>query len=115
MSLVAGAQLLDLSGRQAKRVWQRYQDQGDAGLVHRGRGRATNPRMGADLRKRVMDCETIPRSQRNRRLHGVEQAFDYVRDGDAFGFRPIIEQNAVAQGGIGEGLDVLQGDVGTPA
>ena len=38
LSLVAQSELLGLSYRQSKRVWRRYQDQGDAGLVHRGRG-----------------------------------------------------------------------------
>src|SRR5579871_2232391 len=40
LSLVAAATVLDLSYRQAKRVWQRYRQQGDSGLVHRSRGRA---------------------------------------------------------------------------
>jgi transposase len=39
LSQVQAAELLGLSYRQAKRVWQRYQDQGDAGLVHRLRGK----------------------------------------------------------------------------
>ena len=54
LSLVAAAVLLALSYRQAKRVWRRYQDQGDAGLVHRGRGRAGNRGKGSDLRERIL-------------------------------------------------------------
>ena len=42
VSLVQGAELLGLSYRQAKRVWARYREQGDAGLVHGLRGRASN-------------------------------------------------------------------------
>lgn len=42
LSLVKAAQLLGISYRQAKRAWARYQEQGDAGLVHRLRGRASN-------------------------------------------------------------------------
>ncbi len=34
LSVVAAAELLRLSYRQAKRVWRRYQKQGDEGLVH---------------------------------------------------------------------------------
>ena len=41
-SLVKAADLLGISGRQAKRIWARYRDDGDAGLVHRLRGRASN-------------------------------------------------------------------------
>jgi transposase len=39
LSQVQAAQLMGLGYRQVKRVWRRYQDQGDAGLVHRLRGR----------------------------------------------------------------------------
>ena len=42
ISLVKAAELLRMSYRQAKRAWSRYQEQGDAGLVHRLRGRASN-------------------------------------------------------------------------
>ncbi len=42
MSLVAAADVLGVGYRQAKRVWRRYQEAGDAGLVHRGRGRRSN-------------------------------------------------------------------------
>ena len=33
ITLVKASELLGLSYRQAKRVWRRYQDQGDAGLA----------------------------------------------------------------------------------
>src|SRR5512137_2113696 len=39
LSQVQAAELLGLSYRQVKRVWRRYQDQGDGGLVHRLRGK----------------------------------------------------------------------------
>jgi hypothetical protein len=38
LSQVQAALLLGLGYRQAKRVWRRYLEQGDAGLVHRLRG-----------------------------------------------------------------------------
>ena len=40
LSVVAAADLMEVSYRQAKRVWRRYRDLGDAGLVHLGRGKA---------------------------------------------------------------------------
>lgn len=49
-SLVQGAELLFISYRQMKRVWARYELSGDAGLVHRLRGRASN-RLNQPLRK----------------------------------------------------------------
>ena len=54
LSLVQAAPLLGLGYRQTKRVWRRYQAQGDAGLVHRSRGRPSRRRKPAKLRERVL-------------------------------------------------------------
>jgi molybdenum-dependent DNA-binding transcriptional regulator ModE len=54
MSLAAAAELLGLSYRQAKRVWRRYRDRGDAGLVHLGRGRGGNRGKESKVRERVL-------------------------------------------------------------
>ena len=54
LSIVAAGKLLRLGYRQAKRVWSRYRDKGDKGLVHRGRGRAGNRRKSADIRERIL-------------------------------------------------------------
>ena len=44
LSLVAAGEMLGLSYRQTKRAWARYREQGDAGVVHRLRGRTSNRR-----------------------------------------------------------------------
>lgn len=44
LTLVAAGEMLGLSYRQTKRAWARYKEQGDAGLVHRLRGRTSNRR-----------------------------------------------------------------------
>jgi transposase len=54
LSLVQAAGLAGLSYRQIKRVWHRYQDQGDAGLVHRLRGRASLRRTAPELRAKIL-------------------------------------------------------------
>lgn len=54
VSLVAAGELLGLSYRQLKRIWRRYQDQGEAGLVHLGRGRRSNRGKGGKTRERVL-------------------------------------------------------------
>ena len=54
LSLVVAAQLLGVSYRQVKRVWRRYQDQGDAGLVHLGRGRGGHRGKEGKLRERIL-------------------------------------------------------------
>ena len=51
LKLVEAAELLELSYRQARRVFRRYRQEGDRGLVHRARGRPSN-RRGGELRKR---------------------------------------------------------------
>lgn len=61
-SLVAGklsqrqaAEQLDITERHIRRVLRRYRYQGDAGLIHRARGRPSNRRLPDHFRKQVMD------------------------------------------------------------
>ena len=54
LTQVQAAELLNLGYRQTKRVWRRYQDQGDAGLVHRLRGHAGLRRKPAAVRTQVL-------------------------------------------------------------
>jgi transposase len=48
------SRLLRLSERQTRRILARYRAEGDAGLVHRARGRPSNRRLPEALRRRVM-------------------------------------------------------------
>ena len=54
LTQVQAGQLLGLGYRQTKRVWRRYQEEGDAGLVHRLRGQAGLRRKPAAERAKVM-------------------------------------------------------------
>lgn len=54
LNLVEAAEVLGLGYRQTKRVWRRYQDQGDAGLVHRLRGQPGQRRKAPALRAQVL-------------------------------------------------------------
>jgi len=54
LSVVAASGLLGLSLRQAHRTWKRYREEGDSGLVHRLRGRASNRRMPEELSDRII-------------------------------------------------------------
>jgi transposase-like protein len=54
MKLVKAAELCGLSYRQMKRVWKRYQEEGDAGLAHHGRGRTSNRRIEDGFRESVL-------------------------------------------------------------
>ena len=54
LTLVAAGELLGLSYRQTKRSWSRYRSQGDAGLAHRLRGRASNRQSQDALKERSL-------------------------------------------------------------
>jgi len=54
LSLVEAAEVLGLSYRQTKRVWKRYQADGDAGLVHRLRGQPGKRRKPPKLRAKIL-------------------------------------------------------------
>lgn len=54
LTLVEASELLGLSYRQTKRSWARYQQDGDAGLVHRGRGRLSNRRSDEAKKQRAV-------------------------------------------------------------
>ena len=51
---VEAAELCRLSYRQTRRLYRRYQESGDRGLVHRGRGRPSNRKYGAEFRVEVL-------------------------------------------------------------
>jgi molybdenum-dependent DNA-binding transcriptional regulator ModE len=53
-SLKLAAQQMQLCYRQAKRVWQRFRQGGEEGLVHRGRGRASNRRIALARRETIL-------------------------------------------------------------
>jgi len=56
MTLKEASRRLGLSYRQAKRLWRRYREAGDAGLVHRLRGRPSNSCQAVDARRqRALD------------------------------------------------------------
>jgi hypothetical protein len=54
LTLVQAAGLMGVGYRQSKRIWRRYQDQGDAGLVHRLRGQPSARRKPPALRAQVL-------------------------------------------------------------
>jgi hypothetical protein len=54
LTLVQAAAVMDLGYRQSKRVWRRYQTEGDAGLVHRLRGKPSGRRKPPALRAQVL-------------------------------------------------------------
>ena len=54
LTLKEASGILALSYRQAKRVWRRYRDLGDEGLVHRLRGKPSSQRTEPELRAKIL-------------------------------------------------------------
>jgi len=54
LTVVQAAELMGVCYRQGKRIWQRYQADGDAGLVHRLRGKPSARRKPAALREQAL-------------------------------------------------------------
>src|SRR5512136_1531567 len=54
LKLVTAGAVMGVSYRQAKRVWRRYRVEGDAGIVHRSRGRPSPRGKPLELRQRVL-------------------------------------------------------------
>jgi len=54
LTLVQAAELMAVGYRQSKRIWQRYQADGDAGLVHRLRGQPSARRKPPELRAQAL-------------------------------------------------------------
>jgi len=54
ITVATAGTLMGVCLRQAKRVWKRFKAKGDAGLVHRLRGRLSNRRMPQEMRDRII-------------------------------------------------------------
>jgi hypothetical protein len=54
LTLVQAAELMRVCYRQSKRIWRRYQADGDAGLVHRLRGKPSARRKPGTLRRQAL-------------------------------------------------------------
>jgi transposase len=54
LNLVNAAEILGLSYRQTKRIWRRYQDEGEEGLQHRSVGRESGRSKPKKFRVKVL-------------------------------------------------------------
>src|ERR1035441_5770395 len=59
LTLVQASKLMRVSYRQSKRIWKRYQADGDAGLVHRLRGQPSARRKPPELRALALAAEQL--------------------------------------------------------
>lgn len=54
LSIRGAAEHLEVSYRQCKRLWKRYREHGDAGVVHRGRGASSNNSKDGEEKERLI-------------------------------------------------------------
>ena len=54
VTLKSAALRLGVTYRQLRRIWRRFRDEGDPGLIHRGRGRPSNRSKSVSLRQRAI-------------------------------------------------------------
>jgi len=91
----AAAGLVGLSERQVRRILVRYRAEGDAGLVHRARGRPSNPPRREALRRRVMG-----RVVRRYRDFGPTLAAEKLQEREGF----VVSRETLRGWMIAEGL-----------
>ena len=99
LTLRAAAQVLGLSYRQTRRVWRRYQGQGDAGLVHRARGRPSPRRTSPALRARI-----LARYRERYGDFGPTLAAEYLREEDGL----EVDHETLRRWLLAEGMRTLQ-------
>ena len=54
LRVIDAGRLMQVSYRQAKRLWKRYREEGASGLQHRSAGQASNRAYEAKFRRRVL-------------------------------------------------------------
>ena len=92
-SLVQAAERMEVSYRQAKRLWKRYRAQGAKGLVHGNAGRVSNRAKPKSLRRRVLGLV--------RKKYGGEV-------GERFG-PTLAAEHLAEEDGIELGVETLRG------
>jgi hypothetical protein len=80
LRLREGAELLEVSYRQVKRVWARYREGGGKALQHRNCGRQSNRAYGVEFRRAMLkQVKSRYQAELNRRYARAVESADYHR------------------------------------
>ena len=82
LRLVDAAKMLEVSYRQAKRLWQRYREEGAKGLQHRSAGRSSNRAKPEKFRRKVLQLIREKYSGTERERFGPTLAAEHLADED---------------------------------
>jgi len=85
-TLKLAAKQMGVSYRQAKRIWKCFREQGEEGLVHRGRGKASNRRIEAERKQEI--------------LSRYRQRYE--------GFGPTLAVEKLSEEGLGVSVETLR-------
>ena len=82
LRLVDAAKILEVSYRQAKRLWQRYREEGAKGLQHRSAGRGSNRAKPEKFRRKVLQLIREKYSGTEQERFGPTLAAEHLADED---------------------------------
>lgn len=82
-TLVEAAERMELSYRETKRLWKRYQKEGAAGVVHRSAGRASNRAKPKQLRAKVLRLVRAKYSGEQGKRFGPTLAAEHLKSEDS--------------------------------
>jgi transposase len=82
LRLVDAAKVLEVSYRQAKRLWQRYREEGAKGLQHRSAGRSSNRAKPEKFRRKVLQLIREKYSGTEQERFGPTLAAEHLADED---------------------------------
>src|SRR5258708_19368873 len=82
LRLVDAAKMLEVSYRQAKRLWQRYREEGAKGLQHRSAGRSSNRAKPGKFRRKVLRLIREKYSGTEQERFGPTLAAEHLADED---------------------------------
>ena len=88
LKLVDAAQLIELSYRQTKRIWQRYQKEGAEGLQHRSAGVESNRARPSQFRAQVLELVREKYSGPVKERFGPTLAAEHLESDDGLEVHP---------------------------
>src|SRR3979490_225145 len=100
LRLVDAAKMLELSYRQAKRLWQRYREEGAKGLQHRSAGRGSNRAKPEKFRRKVLQLIREKYSGTEQERFGPTLAAEHLAEEDGL----EVGEETLGRWMLGEGL-----------
>jgi transposase len=94
------AALIEVSYRQAKRVWKRYRQEGAPGLVHRSAGRRSSRSKPAELRERVLALIREKYSGEVGQRFGPTLAAEHLSSDDGLEIHPETLRRWMSKAGL---------------